>query len=182
MRFPAFFFVLAVLGLSVQAAEPPIECFTPGGDCTGLIVGQIDAAQKSVLVQAYSFTSEPIVQALVAAKRRGLDVHVILDKRDVCYRHGEFDADCHTADVKQARLLVAAGIPVLVDIRPAIAHNKVMIFDGAVVITGSFNFTKAAQERNAENVVLLRDPELAARYAANWKAHAGQSEEFGAGM
>ena len=66
-------------GAVAQAAEIR-TCFTPGQDCTGMIVDQVDHATARVLVQAYGLTSEPIMQALAQAKRRGVDVRVLLDK------------------------------------------------------------------------------------------------------
>jgi phosphatidylserine/phosphatidylglycerophosphate/cardiolipin synthase-like enzyme len=66
-----------------------------------------------------------------------------------------------------------AGIAVWVDTRVAIAHNKVMVVDGVTVITGSFNFTAAAQNRNAENLLVIRDPALAARSRENWQRRRG---------
>jgi len=55
----------------------------------------------------------------------------------------------------------------------------VMIIDGATIITGSFNFTKAAEESNAENLVILREtPALASKYEANWQAHRSHSTKF----
>jgi phosphatidylserine/phosphatidylglycerophosphate/cardiolipin synthase-like enzyme len=56
--------------------------------------------------------------------------------------------------------------------------NKIIVIDGELVITGSFNFTKAAQQKNAENLVLIRDPALAARYAQNWDAHRAHSQPY----
>ena len=53
-----------------------------------------------------------------------------------------------------------------------------MIIDGEMVITGSFNFTKAAEENNAENLLILHHPELAEKYTANWQAHSGHSERY----
>ena len=60
----------------------------------------------------------------------------------------------------------------------AIAHNKVMVVDGATVVTGSFNFTKAAEERNAENLLVIKDKGLARLYMENWELHKGHSEEY----
>jgi hypothetical protein len=78
-----------------------------------------------------------------------------------------------------ATYLANHKIPVLIDDKHAIAHNKVMIIDGNTVITGSFNFTKAAEEKNAENVIVLKDnPALAQRYAQNWRAHAKHSVAY----
>ena len=71
-----------------------------------------------------------------------------------------------------------AGIPIWIDARHAIAHNKIMIIDGATILTGSFNFTKNAEENNAENLLVIRSPELATKYAANWNAHLEHSEQY----
>src|SRR6266571_1510413 len=119
-------------------------CFTPGDDCTKAIVTTLERAQRSVLVQAYTFTSASIAKALVDAHARGVKVEVLLDKTNRSERYSSADFLGH------------AGIPVRIDAAHAIAHNKIMVIDGATVITGSFNFTKAAQARNAENVLLIR--------------------------
>jgi len=69
-------------------------------------------------------------------------------------------------------------IRVKIDTQHAIAHNKVMIIDGETVITGSFNFTKAAEENNAENLLVIRDKKLAERYTRNWQDHERHSEVY----
>lgn len=71
--------------------------------------------------------------------------------------------------------IVDAGIPVWIDMKPAIPHNKVMIIDKKEVVTGSFNFTDAAQKRNAENVVFISDSKLAKEYTQNWEKREQQS-------
>jgi len=141
-------------------------CFTPGGDCTGAIVKVLGEATRSIRVQAYSFTSAPIAKALVDAHHRGVQVQVILDQ------------DNRTDKYSAADFLANQGVPTTIDAAHAIAHNKVMIIDGAIVITGSFNFTKAAQEKNAENVLIIRDPALAAQYTQNWDAHRQHSQPY----
>ena len=70
------------------------------------------------------------------------------------------------------------GIPVKIDAKHAIAHNKVMVIDDQTVITGSFNFTKAAEEQNAENLLVIYDKVLAAKYVGNWQTHAEHSEAY----
>ena len=155
-----------------HAADIVAVCFTPGGECTDVIVGQIGSARQQVLVQAYSFTSAGIVKALVDAKRRGVDVRVILDKSNACKDGGE----CEKKGAIAADTLGIVKVPVLIDHAHAIAHNKVMVIDGTRVITGSFNFTKAAQEKNAENLLVISDPALARRYIDNWREHAEHSE------
>ena len=61
---------------------------------------------------------------------------------------------------------------------PGIAHNKIMIIDVQTVLTGSFNFTKPAEENNAENLLVIHDPALAAKYTANWQLHQKHSESY----
>jgi phosphatidylserine/phosphatidylglycerophosphate/cardiolipin synthase-like enzyme len=131
------------------------------------VVRALSTAQKQVLVQAYSFTSAPIAKALLDAEKRGVQILAVLDKSN------------QTDHYSAATFLVNAGIPTLIDAQHAIAHNKVMVIDERTVLTGSFNFTKAAEEKNAENpLVLTEAPELAKAYAANVMAHAGHSQPY----
>jgi len=161
------FIALVLVSLNVLADIPQIQlCFTPGQNCTELIVETIDSAKKSILVQAYSFTSAPIAKALVDAHKRGIDVKVILDKSQRKERY------------TSATMLKNYHIPVWIDYKPAIAHNKIMIIDGETVITGSFNFTKAAQFRNAENLLVIKDRDIAKRYAENWMRRVKVSEKL----
>lgn len=139
--------------------------FSPKGGATDAVVAAVGKARDSVLVQAYSFTSSAIAKALLDAHQRGVRVEVILDKSQRSEKYSSAD------------FLARAGIPVRIDAAHAIAHNKVMVIDGTTVITGSFNFTRAAEEQNAENLLILRDPGLA-RYAENWRAHAQHSEPY----
>jgi phosphatidylserine/phosphatidylglycerophosphate/cardiolipin synthase-like enzyme len=133
-------------------------CFTPDGDsCEKLLIEAIQATRRSLHVQAYSFTSVPIAQAVKQAKERGVDVQVIVDKSQVGEKY------------TSATYLKNGGVPVVIDTRPAIAHNKVMIFDGRAVFMGSYNFTKAAETRNTENGLLVRDDAaLVKAYLDNW--------------
>ncbi len=156
--------------LSAQQASPtPAVYFSPYGGCTQAVVAALDAANESVYLQAYGFTSPEIAGALARARRRGVRVEVILDKSNRAQRRGALT------------LLTEAGVAVWIDACHAIAHNKVILIDRATVITGSFNFTQAAESRNAENLLILRDPALAARYLANWEEHRRHSEPCGPG-
>ncbi len=152
---------------SAQPASPTWEvCFTPPPGCTNIVVKALAAAQTSVLVQAYTFTSASIAKALLDAHHRGVKVEVVLDKSQ------------RSAQYSSADFLARADIPVKIDAVHAIAHNKVMIIDGVTVLTGSFNFTRAADQKNAENLLVIHDPALANRYAENWRAHAQHSEPY----
>ena len=156
-----------VAGGQATQALPPIEVFfSPKGGCTEAVVKELAAAKSTVLVQAYSFTSVPIAKALVDAHKRGVKVEVILDKSQKGEKYSSADFVIH------------AGIPTKIDSKHAIAHNKIMVIDGQTVITGSFNFTTAAEEHNAENLLVIRSPDLAAKYTANWQAHAAHSDVY----
>ena len=140
-------------------------CFTPSGHCTDLIIAAISAAKKELLIQAYSFTSAPIAKAVVDAQNRGINVRVILDKSQFSQKYSS------------SKFLGHENIPVWNDSDVAIAHNKVMIIDERIVITGSFNFTKAAQNKNAENVLIISDDTLAKKYKDNWINRMNASEK-----
>lgn len=151
--------------LQLSARGTAQVAFTPGDDAASLVLEAVRRAKRQVLVQAYSFTHRDIAQALVEAKRRGLDVQVIADLEQ--HERGATSLVAWMAE---------QGVPVWLDGEHAAAHNKVMVIDNgttdAAVITGSFNFTHAAQYRNAENLLLLRgQTTLAEAYAANWRRH-----------
>jgi len=134
--------------------------YSPSGGCTALAVEAVEQARETVLVQGYGFTSAPIAAALVAAQQRGVRVSVILDSSN------------ETAKDSRAGACAAAGISVLTDAKHAIAHNKVIVIDRKTVLTGSFNWTAAAEYANAENLLRVDDARLAGSYADNWHAHA----------
>ena len=131
-----------------------------------MIVDTIATAKKTLLVQAYSFTSAPIAKAVVDAKKRGIDVKVILDKSQFSQKYSS------------SKFLMSQNIPVWDDSKVAIAHNKVMVIDSKTVITGSFNFTKSAQNKNAENVIVISDSTLAKKYSENWNNRLNKSEKM----
>lgn len=85
------------------------------------------------------------------------------------------DRSQRTERYSSATFLDNSGLGPLIDGRHAIAHNKVMVIDGKTVITGSFNFTKAAEQSNAENVLIIHDASLAIKYEKNWHDHEGHS-------
>jgi phosphatidylserine/phosphatidylglycerophosphate/cardiolipin synthase-like enzyme len=140
--------------------------FSPDGGCTSAITKVLGQAKQEILVQAYSFTSAPIAKALLNAHKRGVKVQVILDKSQWSEKYSS------------ATFLKNSGIPTFIDDKHAIAHNKIMIIDQEIVITGSFNFTKAAEEKNAENILILKDKALAKVYIENWEKHKGHSKRY----
>jgi phosphatidylserine/phosphatidylglycerophosphate/cardiolipin synthase-like enzyme len=134
--------------------------FSPKGGCGERVVEAIDMARQQVLVMAYSFTYDPIVKALMDAHARGVDVELIFDKSN----ETELRSDMPRC--------VEKGMKVLVDAEHAIAHNKVMIIDQKVVVTGSFNFTRQAEDANAENLLIIKhNKELAQKFLQYYENH-----------
>jgi phosphatidylserine/phosphatidylglycerophosphate/cardiolipin synthase-like enzyme len=167
--------LIAVLGLTVTSTAPAREAtfgaqatyealYTPGDAIDRRIEALIDAARSEVAVQAFSFTNRRIAQALVNAQRRGVRVSVQADRAQALETPGTV-----------VPTLVRAGVPVWLEGRFAAAHDKVVVIDAdspeATLITGSYNFTMAAQLRNAENVLIVRhDAALAQRYRVRMAA------------
>lgn len=164
-----FIISLSLLSCAHVSPEDPIQVyFSPNGNCTDAIIKEINSANSEVLVQAYYFTSAPIGKALIDALERSVRVEVILDPSQV-KSDGQY---C------PAKFFYDAGIPVYIDSTHKIAHNKIIIIDRAKVITGSFNFTRTADEKNAENVLVIPSKDLAAKYLENWQRHKGHSVEL----
>jgi len=148
--------------------------FTPWDDAEAMIVEGIRRARQQILVQAFSFTSRTLANALLAARRRGVDVQVMADREQT-----------FSGEASRIPDLVQEGIPVVLEVRYQSAHNKVMVIDAgtadAAVITGSYNWTYAAQYKNAENVLILRhNPEIVNAYAANWRRHFAEALPYAA--
>jgi phosphatidylserine/phosphatidylglycerophosphate/cardiolipin synthase-like enzyme len=151
--------LLGATGSLAQAGSIKVY-FSPNGGCTDAILSQINQAKTEILLQAYSFTSKPIAQALIKAHQRGVRISAVLDKSN---RSQKYSA---------ATFLKNLGIPVVIDDKHAIAHNKIMLIDDRVVIAGSFNFTMAAENKNAENLLILEDiPEITRAYRENFQSH-----------
>jgi len=164
--------ILALLtGCAAQAQQrEPVPnwsvSFSPKGGCTEAIVKELGRAKRFVLVQAYSLNSAPIAKALVDAHRYGIKVEILLDKSQKMDR------------LSSADFLARTGIPTKMDTAHAAAHNEVIIIDAEIVITGSFPFTKAAEEQNAENLLIIRNRAVAETYIKNYVEHSRHSEPY----
>lgn len=156
--------LLAAAGLASPVALAPEAtaevAFSPKGESLELIVQEIDGAKDSILVAAYSFTSKPIAQALLAAHKRGVRVLVVADKK----------SNGGKARYSAATFLANQGMTVRLNGSYAIFHHKFMVIDGTTLQTGSFNYSAAANNKNAENVLVLRGvPAIASTYTTEWK-------------
>jgi len=131
-------------------------CFSPHQNCSKSLIETLGKAKKSIYVQAYSFTNHDIAMALIEAKGRGVNVQVYVDKKRIKEKHCKINK------------LIEAKIPVIVQKSKNIAHNKIMIIDDELVITGSFNWTQNAL-KNEENLNFIKSKELVQIYLYNWK-------------
>ena len=105
-----------------------------------------------------------IVEALVRAKERGIDVRLIADKTTPCRASG-------------ISALADEGVPIWINDQPRVAHAKTMVIDGAVTLMGSYNWTASAAQ-NSEDLNLGSSPTVAAAYAAQWRERLAASIRF----
>lgn len=139
--------------------------FSPKGGATEAVLRELKAARREVFVLAYSFSSKPIAEALVAAKTRGVQVDIILDRSNEQENYSDLP------------LFLEQGLAPLIDAQHAIAHNKVMLIDQRTLVTGSFNFTHQAEGENAENLLVVKGhPELIRAYRENFLVHKAHSQ------
>ena len=163
-------FLILILFCNIAHAYPAdvSVCFTPGDKCDEKIIAEISHAKISVLIQAYQLTSHPIQDALLIASQSGVKIKIILDKTQQRSKKR----------ISPAEFFYDNKIPVWIDNKPRIAHNKIMIIDGKEVITGSYNFSHAAQFNNAENVVFIKSQEISNEYLQNFDSRLSKSFEF----
>jgi len=161
---------LAALSLTLAALHPVVPvsslssgaavavCFSPEENCADFADRAIGNAEREILVGAYGLTNgSGIVEALIRAKERGIDVRLIADKTTPCERNSAVGP------------LAAAGVPIWIDDQARIAH--------AITLTGSYNWTRGAAA-NSENLNLISSAAVAAAYAAHWRQRLAVSIRF----
>ena len=148
--------------------EASIEVlFSPAGGCRDRIIEELRKAKKQVRVQVYMFTAKEIADAIIEAKKRGVDCEIIVERSQEKMAYGRLP------------VLKRAGVSILIDGEHETANNKIMLIDNRTIITGSYNYTKAAEEKNAENVLFIKgNTELFARYSANYDDHKAHSKAY----
>jgi phosphatidylserine/phosphatidylglycerophosphate/cardiolipin synthase-like enzyme len=148
--------LLIVTTMPALASDPQVA-FSPHGGATELVVKTIVGARRSIRMAAYVFTSEPIAAALIEAHHRGVEIRLVVD--------GKESARGSNAIGRVAQ----SGIEVRADWHYATMHDKFIVVDGRAVEEGSFNYTSAAEKRNAENVVVLQNRKVAEQYVQEWQ-------------
>jgi len=156
----------ALPAASVTSNAAIAVCSSPEEDCAAFAVRAIDDAEREILVGTYGLTTgSGIVEVLVRAKERGVDVQPIADKT----------TPCPTA--RGIAPLAAADVPIWIDAEARIAHVKTMVIDEAVTLTGSYSWTRGAAA-NSENLNLVSSPAVAAAYAAHWRERLAVSVRY----
>ncbi len=121
--------------------------FSPNGGIAEEIIKQIDNAQEYIDIAMYSFTSEPIAEAVVRAKGRGVEIRILMDKEQSQGKYSKY------------QFFLDNGIAIIQDRHAGIMHNKIILIDGKVLFTGSYNLSKSAEEKNQENLLMFIDDE-----------------------
>jgi phosphatidylserine/phosphatidylglycerophosphate/cardiolipin synthase-like enzyme len=122
--------------------------FSPTDGCQDVIISEISKASETIDIAMYYFTAREIAQELVEAKGRGVKVRVLLDPSQ------------ETQTYSKSRYLINKGFDIRYYVGSGLMHNKFAIIDSVVLITGSYNWTAAANQRNEENVLIITDTEL----------------------
>ena len=151
--------------MSLQPGTRIDVAFSPEAGAEALVLKVMDSAQRSLRLAGYSFTSPAVVRALVNARKRGVDVKVLLDDRG---NRGK-------ASIAAMNLIAGADIPIRVISSYAIHHDKYIVVDGRHTETGSFNYSQAAARSNSENVLVVwNDERVASSYLAHWDSRWAQ--------
>lgn len=158
----------------VQASGSLEVAFSPNGGGEQLVIKVIDSARSEIKVLAYSFTSAPIVRALLAARKRGVSVVIVADEKSNLSEGGG-----NQKALAALSALANAGADVRTSNAYAISHDKVIVSGMRDVLTGSFNFSASAETRNSENVLVnWNNPELAVVYLKHFERNYKQSRPF----
>lgn len=158
--------LLAITSPTAALAAEIETYFSPRGGATQAIVTLLDTAAASIDVAAYQLTSRPLIDSLIAARQRGVAVRVIVDRSQESASH------------RILLTLRGQNLALVTDQMEKLHHNKYAIVDGCSVATGSFNWSDNAENKNAENLVIIHDQEIAAAFAADFNHHFAHSSAY----
>ncbi|MEM1179358.1 MAG: phospholipase D-like domain-containing protein [Acidobacteriota bacterium] len=144
--------IVARAGRHGSTGEVAEVLFEPGDDCMGRLRRLFDGARSNVRVCVFTITDNRVVRSMLDAKRRGVAIRVISDN-DKAYDLG--------SDIDRLR---DEGIEVRCDRVPDHMHHKFAVFDDRIAVTGSYNWTRGAAEKNLENMLITDDPRLTSPY------------------
>jgi phosphatidylserine/phosphatidylglycerophosphate/cardiolipin synthase-like enzyme len=148
---------------TVTLGDIQYVCFSRVDDCSSIIVKLIDSAEKYAYGAIYSFTLDSLGDALIRARDRGADVKVVIEREQAEVKGSEYEK------------LLEAGVDVRLDGNQYLMHHKFMIVDGRIVVTGSYNWSYSAEERNDENLIVISNPDVVRFYEAEFQRVWGQA-------
>jgi len=151
MRKILLFFVF-YLAVSLCAAQGIKVYFSPNGGCRQAVISEIRKATQTIDIAMYYLSSRDIARALVKARENNVRVRIVLDQGQ------------EIESASKSGYLVKQGFEVRYHLGFGLMHNKFAIFDGKSLITGSFNWTLTAEERNEENLLIITDEGTIERY------------------
>ena len=161
-----FLIIVSVSEAQQNQSEEIKVFFSPKGGCAEAISNEIRNANSSIYVCMYYLTSKKLSKELINASWKGIEVKVVLDKSQLSSKYSK------------AKQLFFAKIPVKIDKKHRIMHNKYCIIDKKIVITGSYNWTKSAELDNAENIVIIKNRKVAEEYLEDFEKHWKHSVDF----
>lgn len=149
---------IIVMILTWIACQSPLTAmetqvyFSPNGGCQNAIIQEINKAEKTIDIAMYYFTSREIAQELVKKKNNGIKIRIVLDKSQ------------ETQTYSKSRYLTKNGFEIRYHMGNGLMHNKFAIIDEKTLITGSFNWTSTAEQKNEENLLVISDNNLTKKY------------------
>ena len=131
--------------------------FSPNGGCQEAVIATISKAQETIDIAMYDFTSGPIAQELVKAKKRDVRIRIVLDKGQ------------EQSEYSKKKYLLQKGFSLKYHTGSGLMHNKFAIIDGQMLLTGSFNWTLMAEHKNEENLLIITDQQVVSAYKKRFK-------------
>ncbi len=146
---------------SLRVSEGPVSVyFSPKGGCATRLMAELERARKSVHCAIFSFTLTQVADSLISVKRRGCVVRVVFDQHQVAQK----------VNLGLFKKLSDNQVEVVKSANPAFMHSKYAVVDRSTVVTGSYNWTKRADEENNENLLVVRLPKIGRAYETNFKS------------
>ena len=158
---------------TVQHSGAIEYAFSPHEGAEKLVLKVIGSARSEIRMMTYSLTSAPVVEALIAARRRGVDVAIVSD-----YKNNVVEDKSGKARAALSALVNAGCRVRTISIYP-IHHDKIVVSDRETVETGSFNYYDAAANKNSENVLVVwKNPDLAKGYLEHWNSRFSRGDDY----
>ena len=152
-----FLFFIIYLVPWISHAEGIRIYFSPNGGCQEAVIAELKKAGRTIDIAMYYLSSRQIAQALAKARQNNVQVRIVLDQGQ------EIEAS------SKSGYLINHGLAIRYHLGFGLMHNKFAIIDGKSLITGSFNWTLTAQERNEENLLIITDPPTIEQYARRFE-------------